>query len=62
MALTEYTCCECGHDFPWRDDCRVGAHCPRCGGSDLKVNPWLLLTPYTEGLTEEDHYESLLAV
>ena len=62
MAITEYTCMACRHCFPWFSS--DGAHpiCPRCGGAQLKANPWLLLSPDADGLTDEDHFETLLAV
>ncbi len=62
MAITEYTCSSCRHNFPWfsRDD--PEPRCPRCGSAELKMNPWLLLTADVAGLTDEDHFEALLAV
>ena len=62
MAIPEYTCRSCRHDFPWFSSDGPRPRCPRCSGVELKANPWLLLTPNAEGLTDEDHFETLLAV
>lgn len=62
MAIAEYICCACRHDFPWFSGDGPQPRCPRCGGTELKVNPWLLLTSDAEGLTDEDHFEALLAI
>ena len=62
MARTEYVCRVCRHGFPWFSGDGPKARCPRCGRGDLEDVPWLLLTLGTEGLTDEDHYEALLAV
>ena len=62
MSVNEYICRHCRHDFPWFNVDGNIPRCPRCGGADLAGNPWLLLTPEAEGLTEKDHYESVLAV
>ena len=62
MAISEYVCRDCRHEFPWFSVDGPHAICPRCGGTDLKLNPWLLLTSEADGVTDEDHLESLLAV
>jgi DNA-directed RNA polymerase subunit RPC12/RpoP len=62
MAIAEYTCSACRHQFPWFSADGPEPRCPRCGGRELKANPWLLLSPEADGLTDEDHLEGLLAV
>lgn len=59
----EYTCRECGHQFPGPPPCgaAIGVTCPRCGGRGLNHNPWLLGTSGTEGLTDEDYYDVYLS-
>ena len=62
MAITEYICCACRHDFPWFSSDGPHPHCPRCGSVELKANPWLLLTPEANSLTDEDHFQAVLVV
>ena len=62
MAIAEYACRDCRHEFPWFSVDGPDPRCPRCGGTELRLNPWLLLTPDSDGLTDEDHLETLLAV
>ena len=61
-TMREYVCCACEHDFPWFSNDGPQPRCPRCGGAELEVNPWLLLTPDPDGLTDEDHFEAHLSV
>ena len=62
MATSEYICRTCGHQFPWFSADGPQSGCPRCGGLQLKSNPWLLLVPDAESLTDEDHYDALLSI
>ena len=62
MAVSEYRSLSCRHEFPWFKGDSVLPNCPRCGGVELKLNPWLLLTGDSESVTDEDHFETLLAV
>ena len=61
MAISEYICRICRHDFPWFSSDGPQPHCPRCGGTGLILNPWLLLSPDAEGLSDEEHFEVQLA-
>lgn len=63
MAKEEYRCLDCGHSFPWlARDGETPPVCPRCGSQRLERNPWLLGTPSSEGLTEEDYFAAGLKV
>ncbi|MBI2866877.1 MAG: hypothetical protein HYX97_00910 [Chloroflexi bacterium] len=58
MAEVRYKCLSCGHAFSVFTELTNGKpdRCPRCGGERLEVNPWLLGSSDTKGLTEEDYY------
>jgi hypothetical protein len=62
MATAEYACRSCRHRFPWFRADGPNPLCPRCGGAELTLNPWLLLTPDSDGLTDDDHMDALLAL
>ncbi len=59
----EYDCRSCGHSFP--GPLATPEHpvsCPRCGSDELMRNPWLLGSPFADGLTEQDYRRVNLSI